>query len=196
MIYNNDYIKTLLSLEINKNSLEKIYSKFLQKFSLEDLSKVGSWWNMIDVIDTVDILLDNSLHQYLRENIMVATIFPKQSVRPHIDLSDNSAAINIPFLNCNTNTITTFYEHPENKTMFRPRPDVFKLARQLVKLNELTPKFNFSLTDCPVLFRTDKPHSVVNNGDDLRVMLSWRFKEIYSWEDAVEICKSHQMFAD
>lgn len=194
MLHNNEYIKTLHHLQVNKKIIQKNYSNFLEK-NPKHLENKNDWWGMVDVEDSKNLILNKiDFVPYMAENIMIVTMFPQNYVPPHIDFSDNHAAINIPFLNCNKHTVTSFYEYPNNITKFLPRDDVRVGARQLIDTEEIVNTFNFSLTNFPILFRTDKPHSVRNNGNKLRVMLSWRFKQDYNWNDAVEICKMYNLF--
>lgn len=193
VIYNNDYVKTLSRLNINKEIVNKNFDKFLKEYSLDNLKSKNAWWNMIEIEDPKNILVNVNIAEHMSNSIMVVTLFPRQSVNAHIDFSDNYAAINIPFANCNDQTVTHFYEHPDNQTRFVCRDD-FKLgARQLIDIDKLINTFSFSLTKYSVLFRPDKPHSISNNGDKVRIMLSWRFKPEYSWDQAVELCKNYHL---
>lgn len=189
----NNYAISLDRLVYNKIALDKVFENFTKKYSLKELEYNESWWNMLKIDNSQNILDTNELLPYLSDYIMVVTMFPKHYVKPHIDKSDNYAAINFPFLNCNNSTVTTFYEHPNNETRYQFRPDYGPTARQLLDTELLNPVYAFSLDDTPVLFHTNKPHSVINNSDSLRVMISWRFKENVSWNDAKQLCLDYKL---
>ena len=66
-------------------------------------------------------------------------------------------------------------------------------TRDIVDKDKLVLKQSYVFNDEAVLFRNEYPHSVDNECEDLRLMLSWRFNPEYSWEEAHQLCKDYHL---
>lgn len=194
MSHNTKYVRSLLNLSINYNQVSNFVTRNMNNKLLDNTHSYYNWWKMFipdeDEINIVPV----QLRPYLRENIMLTVMLGHQKIKPHVDMTDNFVAINIPYQNCNSNTITTFYEYPNDELIFQYRPDYSPMAKELLEIEKLIPKYSFSLHNHPVLFRTHYPHSVLNTSNDVRIMISWRFKTQYDWADAIDICNDLNYF--
>lgn len=182
----------LSGLKLDMSNLTTLIDDFWQSHDYDDLRSRKKWHNNIPVSDKLkrDI---GPLATYLKEQILVVTVFPSMDINIHADGAgtkpDNTynVSINIPVENCTTNTKTAFWTFPDNRPIEYVHYEKLgtrgiKDKEQLIKLCE------FSMTDTPVLFRNEFPHSVENKFDGPRTMLSWRFRSDYSWSDAYNIC--------
>ena len=101
-----------------------------------------------------------------------------------------NVSINIPVKNCTPKTKTIFWDFPDEREIKYIHHE--KLGtRQIIDKDQLERKFEYVFDDTAVLFRNEYPHSVENESADLRLMLSWRFKPEYSWDQAQELCERH-----
>ena len=99
-----------------------------------------------------------------------------------------------PALNCTPDTITVWYECLQNgeRIYSHGKQDVVITDQSLV-LNEIdrwvfdTDKFN------AIVFKHDDWHTVYNNdkSGDTRMLLQWRFKPEFSWNDIKMILHNH-----
>ena len=86
----------------------------------------------------------------------------------HVDAGRKSA-LNIPIINCNLNAVTCFYEEP---TPFKNKYIPINQYHISLITGDLKIVDSFSLV-MPTLINTSIPHSVINNGEGSRVVMSW-----------------------
>ena len=86
----------------------------------------------------------------------------------HVDAGRKSA-LNIPIINCNLNAVTCFYEEP---TPFQNKFIPIQQYHISLITGDLKIVDSFSLV-MPTLINTAIPHSVINNGEGSRVIMSW-----------------------
>lgn len=86
----------------------------------------------------------------------------------HID-SGRRSALNIPLLNCNAKSITSFYEEP---ILFKNNLVPIEEYHISIVTGTLNIVEEFSLLK-PTLINTAMPHSVKNNGTGYRIIMSW-----------------------
>lgn len=182
------YTVTLSKLKFLESFKTSVLNRFLQQYNLQELEKNDSWWNNF-LLNNDEIQATYPLSQYLNDRVMVLTVFNSSKIKIHADGIKNNAAIQIPIYGCTTKTVTHFYEYNDGTPPeFKWHPKIG--AREVLYKEKLVVSHSFSVTDTPILFRSNWPHSVTNNYNKTRVMFSWRFKPEYSWDDAVEICHS------
>jgi hypothetical protein len=102
---------------------------------------------------------------------------PGYSVPIHID-AQRFCAINIPIQNTkNSNTI--FYKKDNNL-------DIEYESRRIINLVKSPTEecFKFTLTK-PTLINTTYPHSVINNSDKTRVIISWSVLKPMTFQDCL-----------
>lgn len=90
---------------------------------------------------------------------------PGYSLDIHID-ADRFCAINIPI--CNTqDSMTMFYDKNDSAELQYDSRRILNLVKSATK-----ECFRFTLTK-PTLINTSYPHSVINNSDQTRIIISW-----------------------
>lgn len=139
--------------------------------------------------------------QYLRDELVVLkSSAERQDYLLHIDYDEENKDMPVtgsftwPALNCTPDTITVWYECLQNgeRIYSHGKQDVVITDQSLV-LNEIdrwvfdTDKFN------AIVFKHDDWHTVYNNdkSGDTRMLLQWRFKPEFSWNDIKMILHNH-----
>lgn len=188
------YIISLNNFKIKKKLYTSfINENFLQTADLEDLQKRKKWHNNIDVTNEIRDSI-GPISNHLKDVILILSLFPKHNINIHADgaginpKNTYNVSINIPVLNCTEKTRTIFWDFPDERKIEYIHHE--KLGtRQIVDQAQLVKKQEYTFKNTAVLFRNEYPHSVENDCEDLRLMLSWRFKPEYSWDNALELCK-------
>lgn len=128
------------------------------------------------------------------------TVLTSSSERPdyllHIDYDETSKDMPVvgsftwPALNCNSNSITVWYECLENgkKIYTYGKQDVVITDQRLV-LNEIDRHVFDSELFNAVILKHDDWHTVYNEdtSGNKRILLQWRFKPCFSWDQIKEI---------
>lgn len=177
-----------LNLDYDKNQ----FLEFINRKSLdyEFMAEQAKWFNNFP-IEELDI---GPIMNYLKDVVLVMSLFPKYQVRIHADGAgtrlDNTynVSINFPVKNCTEETKTHFWDFEDNRPIKYIHHENIGV-REIIDKDQLVLKQTYIFKDKPALFRNEYPHSVENDCNDLRLMLSWRFKPEYSWSDAIKICK-------
>lgn len=179
-----------LNLDYDKKFCEQFISQ--SNLNLIELEKTQRWHNNVTVNDLLKTHF-GSVTNYLKDVILVLTLFPNKQINIHADGAGTSydntynVSINIPVRNCNNTTKTIFWDFSDESPIEYIHYE--KLGtRDIVNKDRLVRAQEYIFKDKAVLFRNEYPHSVENQNNKLRVMLSWRFKSEYSWKDALEIC--------
>ena len=108
-------------------------------------------------------------------NYMEMMKFEPGVIPIHTD-NKRSCALNIPILNCNEHTTTTFYQATAVEESFErfgdvpPRP--WKSSEFISYYKDAKPMFSFQFQK-PVLFNTSKPHGIVNKSTGARLLWTW-----------------------
>ena len=121
-----------------------------------------------------------SLYNFLSPVYNIYSTRPFNSMPPHID-AKRKCAINIPVQNTE-NTDTVFYTGDQMESEY-----VHACVYHLIK-SPITETFKFSLSG-PTLINNTVPHSVINNTDKERIIISWSIDETYTFEDIKSILK-------
>ena len=177
--------------------------KFCESFILQNhldfqkLKKTKKWHNNIPI----NLALKEHfgpITKYLKDEILVLTLFPGVDIPIHADGAGTrkentyNVSINIPVRNCNKRTQTIFWDFENNDSIEYIHYEDLG-TRDIVNKQNLTKHLSYSFCDKPALFRNEYPHSVENQNDKLRLMLSWRFLPHYTWNDVVEICEKYNL---
>lgn len=188
------YIIPLNNFKINKDLyISFINENFLYNADLTDLQKRKKWHNNINVTTEIRNSV-GPISNYLKDVILVLTLFPKYNIKIHSDGAGTNpentynVSINIPILNCTNKTKTIFWDFPDERKIEYIHHENLG-TRQIVNQEDLIKKQEYIFKNTAALFRNEYPHSVENDCEDLRLMLSWRFKPKYSWDNALELCK-------
>ena len=128
--------------------------------------------------------------EYLKTKVMVVFILGQESVPIHADGVGSDVAIQIPFIGCNEETQTHFYDYDDG-TSIELAIHENVASREVLHQEKLKRVQTYSMLQNPVLFRSGWAHDVTSTSKDIRVIYSWRFKEKYTWEDTKEICKQY-----
>lgn len=192
------YIIPLPNLNIDKPLLKSFINKnFLNYADLELLRSKKKWHNNIPVTEEIKESF-GGISNHLKDVILVLSLFPKFNIKVHADgagtCADNTydVSVNIPIENCTDKTKTVFWDFKDEREMKYIHHENLG-TRQIVNQDQLIRKQEYVFKDTAVLFRNEYPHSVENECEDLRLMLSWRFKPEYSWDQAAELCRSHHL---
>jgi hypothetical protein len=187
------YIRELKHLNYSKTLCEE----FIKNANLDykALEKTKQWHNNVDATARL-IGHFGSITEHLKDKVLILSLFPGKQINIHADGAgtklDNTynVSINIPVKNCTPKTKTIFWDFPDEREIKYIHHE--KLGtRQIIDKDQLERKFEYVFDDTAVLFRNEYPHSVENESADLRLMLSWRFKPEYSWDQAQELCERH-----
>jgi len=190
------YIIPLNNFKIDKALYKSfIDTNFLNSADLKLLKEKKRWHNNFNVSDDIKKSV-GPISNHLKDVILILSLFPKYNIKVHADGAGTAlnntynVSINIPIENCTEKTKTVFWDFPDERPIEYIHHE--KLGtRQIVNQEQLERKQEYIFKDTAVLFRNEYPHSVENECDDLRLMLSWRFKPEYSWNQAFELCKHY-----
>lgn len=194
MTFSTDkYTVPLTGLNLLKPITERIATGFVESNDLDALAARKKWHNNIPLDDDMRDQI-GPMAEYLKDEILVLTIFPSLNINIHADGAGTrpentyNVSINIPVYNCTTQTVTQFWDFPDQRPIDYVHYEKMG-TRDIVDKDQLVRAHAFSLTDTPVLFRNEYPHSVENDFDQLRVLLSWRFLPDVTWEQATDLCR-------
>jgi len=115
-----------------------------------------------------------------------AEYLDKYSVHLHrvenaIAVNNTNATLNFPLLNCNEQSVTTWYKMTKGTAV-----DMGYLSRTDECNVEIIQETSLYDGQCS-LMRLDRWHSVKNNSGKRRVIANWDFKYFVPWDDAVDI---------
>lgn len=187
------YMKYIVPLNINYD--KRLCESFILQNHLDfqQLQKTQKWHNNVAVNNTLREHFGD-ITNYLKDVVLILTLFPGKQIKIHADGAgtklDNTynVSINIPVRNCDNKTVTVFWDFEDERPIEYIHHE--KLGtREIVDKEQLVRRQEYVFKDQAVLFRNEYPHSVENANDSLRLMLSWRFKPEYSWDQAIDICK-------
>lgn len=185
--------RIMYAIQLNNLHFSKEWKvDFWSRFSIlyPDWTKgTGFRTKNIDLTDK-EIISAGPISQYLKNKIMVVLIHAIDHAPIHADGVGSDVAIQIPFIGCNDQTQTNFYEYEDGKDLemvFHPKIG----AREILHKEKLKRVQTYSMLDKPVLFRSGWAHDVTSTYQEKRIIYSWRFKEKYSWEEAKEICEKY-----
>jgi len=130
------------------------------------------------------------ISEHLKRKIMVVFIFNQESVPIHADGVGSDVAIQIPFMGCNEETQTHFYDYNDDTSIELAIHENIA-SREVLHQEKLKRVQTYSMLNKPVLFRSGWAHNVTSTFKGIRIIYSWRFKEEYTWEAAKEICKQY-----
>jgi hypothetical protein len=131
------------------------------------------------------LVTDNPYTMYLKNKypflspvFNVYNFIPGRVLPIHTD-ADRLCAMNIPI--CYTeDSFTMFYSKDPNAQLEYDEQRIINYVKSRVE-----EVFRFTLTR-PTLINTTYPHSVVNNGTDTRVIISWSVLRPMTFEECVE----------
>jgi len=187
-------MKYIVPLKIDYD--KKQFLEFINRKNLDydTLAKKKQWHNNFPVEE----LNIGPIQQYMKDVVLILSLFPKYQIPIHADGAgtrlDNTynVSINFPVHNCTEETVTHFWDFEDGREIKYIHHENLG-TREIVDKDQLVIGQNYIFRDTPVLFRNEYPHSVSNICNDLRLMLSWRFKPEYSWEQAVQLCEQHHL---
>ena len=185
--------------ELNLDFDKTICKKFIQESSIdfEKIKQKNKWHNNVLVTQELTDHI-GPITQHLKDCVLILTLFPINGINIHADGAatrlDNTynVSINIPVENCTEDTKTYFWDFDDERSIEYIHLEDLG-TRDIVDKSQLKKKYEYIFKDTAVLFRNEYPHSVENKCKDLRLMLSWRFKPEYSWEESIEICKQYNL---
>lgn len=166
-----------------------VYTKQLQQFvKSTGFIEKGTFFNTVgpvDVFKAIPLLKDlfhrRNLHDF--GSMAIIRALPEKIAPnfPHIDVMpnpDQKIALNWPVFNCE-DTFTTFYEEKPNAT-----PELVRLPNGLpykkYKYSDVVETHRIKI-NLPTAIRYDILHAVVNETNDIRITVSFRFVSNH-WE--------------
>lgn len=183
-----------LNLDFDKKFCEQWISQ--SPLKLDD-REIKRWFKNVPVDDALKNHF-GPITDYLNDVVMIATMFPKVDTSLHADGAgtnvDNTyqVALNVPVRNCNSTTKTIFWDFEDERPIKYVSHENWGV-REIVDKDQLIRVQEYVLEHKAVLFRNEYPHSVENNNEGVRQILSWRFKPGYSWEQVIEICRKLEL---
>jgi len=184
--------------ELNLNFDKEFCKQWILQSPLKlDDREIKRWFKNVPVDDALKNHF-GPITDYLNDVVMIATMFPNVDTNLHADGAGTNThntyrvALNIPVSNCNETTKTIFWDFEDGRPIEYISYEQYGV-RDIADKDNLIRAQEYVLKDKAVIFRNEYPHSVENNNEEVRQLLSWRFKPGYSWQQAIEICNKLEL---
>ena len=187
-----------LNLNVCKPLYNELFANFFASADYDQLVNTNKWHNNVPVTDAIRADV-GGISQYLKDELLLVSVFPNKSINIHADgagtVVENTyrASINIPIWNCTDQTVTYFWDFPDQRELAYINMD--KLGVRDIPDKDQLIKMCATTMQQPVLFRNEYPHSVENAATEIRYVVSWRFRPEIDWEQAAHLCGQYGLIA-
>jgi hypothetical protein len=162
--------KNFYELDINTCELAAFnYQKLFYSLAISKQETPNSYLEVDKIPELISL---HKLYPFFNDEISIFKVDGKHSDNSkwpiHID-SGRRSALNIPLINCDVKSITSFYEKPK---LFKNNLVPIEEYHISIVTGDLNIIEEFNLLK-PTIINTSTPHSVKNNGTGYRIIMSW-----------------------